>query len=277
MIDNSISESAFLVNESRSRRIDISKDIYSHLWTSDSSNKLWNDFSKYVYPFDDIELSLRNRFFLEQLTAYIEELHNLVFVNIGSGFTSYPFLVKKPCKCIEIDLKHVIDFKQEKIKYWIEKGILPQRNITFLPADINKKTNIERLKKSLISHFNNNPSFILLEGITYFLNKEVLNKLFNIISEVQLPDSILAFDFWKNTNSNHPVFKRLSRFFSERFGFNETNYNFLDFDSIQNITRYELLEMTDIQKLEKRFTPDNFLKNSKKILPEYYVILKLQN
>ena len=275
MSDNAISESAFLVNESRSRRIDISKDIYSHLWTTDSTAKLWKDFSSQVYPYDDIEISLRNRFFLEHLNSFIEKTHKPVFVNIASGFTSYPSLIKKPCKCVEIDLKNVIDFKQKKIKSWIEKGTLPRCNITFLPLDINKKADIERVKKSSISLFENNPSFILLEGITYFLTKEGLNNLFKMISEIQLPDSILAFDFWKTTNTNHPVFKRLSRFFAERFGFNETNYNFLDFDLIQNINRYKLLELTDVQELEKRFTEDNYLDNYDKILPEYYAVLKL--
>ncbi|UCF12041.1 MAG: class I SAM-dependent methyltransferase [Thermoplasmatales archaeon] len=273
---NTISESAFLVNESRSRRVDISKDIYSHLWTTDSTAKLWKDFSSQVYPYDDIELGLRNRFFLEHLNSFIEKTHNPVFVNIASGFTSYPFLIKNPCKCIEIDLRNVIDFKQKKIKTWIEKGTLPQCNITFLPVDINKKADIKRLKKSLISIFKNNPSFILLEGITYYLNKQVLNNLFNMISEVQLPDSILTFDFWKPTNSNHPVFKRLSRFFAERFSFKETQYTFLDFDFIQTIQGYESLELTDIQELEKRFTKNNYLDNYDKIIPEYYAVLKLQ-
>ncbi len=276
MNNNTISESAFLVNESRSRRVDISKDIYSHLWITDSTAKLWKDFSNQVYPYDDIEISLRNRFFLEHLNSFIKKTHNPIFVNIASGFTSYPFLMKNSCKCVEIDLRNVIDFKQKKIKTWIEKGTLPRCNITFLPVDINIKVDIERLKKSLISLLKNNSSFILLEGITYFLTKESLNNLFKMISEIQLPDSILAFDFWKSTNSNHPVFKRLSRFFAERFGFNEMNYNFFDFDLIQNINRYKLLELADIQELEKRFTEDNYLNNYDKILPEYYAVLKLQ-
>ena len=72
------------------------------------------------------------------------------------------------------------------------------------------------------------------------------------------------------------MFKRLSRFFAERFGFDETNYNFFDFDLIQNIAGYKLVELTDIQELEKRFTENNYLDNFNKILPEYYAVLKLQ-
>ena len=122
MNDNTISESAFLVNESRSRRVDISKDIYSLLWVTDSTRELWKDFCKKVYPFDDVELSLRNRFFLDRLNSFLHSKSNPVFVNIGAGFTSYPFLIKSPCICIEVDFKHVITYKQRKIEKWKKEG-----------------------------------------------------------------------------------------------------------------------------------------------------------
>ncbi len=115
MNNKSISDSAFLVNESRSRRVDISKDIYAHLWINESTNQLWNDFYSEVYTFDDIQLALRNRFFLEQLKSFIDKSSNPVFVNIAAGFTSYPFLITNPCKFIEIDLPYIIEYKQKKI------------------------------------------------------------------------------------------------------------------------------------------------------------------
>ena len=131
-----------------------------------------------------------------------------------------------------------------------------------------------KLRKSLISNIKNNPSFILLEGITYFLNKQHLNQLFNILSEFQSTTSILNFDFWKPDDADHPVIKRLMRFFSDRFGFAENQYNLIDMDFIQNIKGYDLVEFTDIQELERIYTDDNFLSDYNKIIPEYYVILR---
>ena len=89
-IHQTISESAFLVNESRARRVDISHDIYAQLWVSDSTKKLWDDFSKNVYQYDEIEIGLRNRFFLNRLNSFINSTDNPVFINIGAGFSSYP-------------------------------------------------------------------------------------------------------------------------------------------------------------------------------------------
>ena len=274
MINKSISDSAFLVNESRSRRVDISKDIYASLWINDSTNRLWNDFYNEVYSFDDIQLALRNRFFLEQMNSFIRESSQPVFVNIGAGFTSYPFLIKKPCKFIEVDLPNVIEYKQEKIRKFIENEKLPKRDITFISANICKKRDLMKLMKSLINNINNNPSFILLEGITYFLNKQHLNQLFNILSKLQSPTSILNFDFWKLDDADHPVIKRLMRFFSDRFGFAENQYNLIDTDFIQNIKGYELVESTDVQELEKTYTRGNFLADYNKIIPEYYIVLR---
>lgn len=274
MSNKSISDSAFLVNESRSRRVDISKDIYASLWIDDSTEELWNDFFSEVYTFDDIQLSLRNRFFLEKLKSFIDKSSNPVFVNIGAGFTSYPFLVSKNCKFIEVDLPNIIKYKQYKIKQFIKNGKLPDRDVTFLSADVCINNDLVKLKESLIPHIEDNPSFILLEGITYFLKIQYLNQLFKIFSEIQTHNSILTFDFWKPGDAGHHVLKKLMRFFSDRFGFDNKQYNLIDLNFIQNIKGYELVESTDIQDLEKTYTNDNFLADYNKIIPEHYVILR---
>ncbi|MFE3845509.1 class I SAM-dependent methyltransferase [Thermoplasmatota archaeon] len=274
MSNKSISDSAFLVNESRSRRVDISKDIYASLWINESSNKLWNDFYSEVYHFDDIQLSLRNRFFLEQFKSFIEKSSNPVFVNIGAGFTSYPFLVSRDCKFIEVDMSNVIEYKQKKIKHFIENGDFPNRDITFISADICNKNDQIKLEKSLIPLLDNNLSFVLIEGVTYFLKMQDLTQLFDMLSEIQTSDSILAFDYWKKDDVDHLILRKLMRFFTDHFGFAENQYNLIDSDFIQNINGYKPVESTDIQELEKTYTEDNFLSDYNKILPEYYVLLR---
>lgn len=106
-----ISATAFLSSQSRARAVEVSRDNYSQLWVSPETIHLWDDFAENVYPHDDLELALRCRFFLERLQAFVKENTNPIFINIAAGFTSYPFLVKPPCPCIEVDYKHIIDFK----------------------------------------------------------------------------------------------------------------------------------------------------------------------
>jgi len=274
MSKNTISESAFLVNESRLRRVDISQDIYSHLWTTDSTAKLWNDFSNDVYPYDDIELSLRNRFYLENLKSFIKKVSNPVFINFASGFTSYPFLIGSDCNFVEIDIDKIIDYKIEKVKNWMENKILPNRDINFIKADFNEGEDINRVKDFIYSNFKNKVSFILLEGISYYLTKKSLVNIFEMISEFKIKDSVIAIDFWKPEISKNPVFSRFICFFEKRFGFKKTNYNFLTLDFIQKIIGYEIIDFTDIQSLETKYTSDNFLNDDNQILPEFYAVFK---
>lgn len=111
-INRNISASSFLVNESRARDVDLSRDIYAKLWVTEKTMKIWEDFSNKVYPHDAVELGIRNRFFLEQLNRHIHSNPNAVFVNIGAGFTSYPFLTDYECTTIEVDYPHIVSFKK---------------------------------------------------------------------------------------------------------------------------------------------------------------------
>lgn len=70
-VEKHISETAFLVNESRARMVELSKDIYARLWVTERTKKIWEDFAKHVYPHDDLELSIRNRYFLEHLEKFV--------------------------------------------------------------------------------------------------------------------------------------------------------------------------------------------------------------
>ena len=273
-IHRTISESAFLVNESRARRVDISRDIYAQLWVSDSTKKLWMDFSKNVYQYDEIELGLRNRFFLDRLNSFINSIERPIFVNIGAGFTSYPFLVDQICRCVEVDLDHIIDFKRKRIKNWIGEDRLPNRSINFISADLSNAADRNRLKSFLDPLLKKDPSFILLEGITYYLEESILNNLFEIFLDIQRLDSILAFDFWNPRIEKNSVYKKLIKFFADRFGHKENSYNLFDVDFIRDIGGYKIIELTDIQKLEKQYLRTNILKNYEDILPENYAVLK---
>ncbi len=273
-IQRTLSESAFLVNESRARRVDISQDQFAHLWVSKATRDLWEDFTARVYPYDAIELGLRNRFFLDTLRFFVRSAKNPVFVNIGAGFTSYPFLVKEPCRIIEVDLDHVIDFKRKKIKTWIKNGRMPKRMVEFIPADLCSAGDRKRLQTRLISALADAPSFLLLEGITYYLDEAVLHALFEMCAAIQRSGSVLAFDYWDPTITENPVFLRFKKFCAERFGHKETHYTFCNEEFIHGIQGYTLVEQTDIQKLEKRYTDSALLKNSYEILPENYVVLQ---
>ncbi|MCI0529159.1 MAG: class I SAM-dependent methyltransferase, partial [Nitrospira sp.] len=269
-----ISETAFLVNASRARMVEVSRDIYAKLWVSDSTRELWNDFAFKVYPHDDVVVSARSRYFLNHLNAFVSAFESPVFINIGAGFTSYPFLIQRPCKCIEVDYEHIIHFKRDKVAKWQQEGLLPKRDVEYFAADLNHPPDRERLKSQLAGWIGNSPSFILLEGITYFLDRSILTELLETFSGLQLPDSITSFDFWKPDMQTHPIFIRLQNYLAERFIYQVIKYNLLDSEFVRSLQAYQGVEITGVVEQEKLYSKTTVLQNYKEILPENYVILK---
>lgn len=273
-ITGNISETAFLVNVSRARKVEVSRDIYAKLWVSDSTQELWNDFACKVYRNDDLVVAIRNRYFLDRLNAFVSTFKSPIFINIGAGFTSYPFLIQQPCGYIEVDYEHIIHFKRDKIAKWQQEGILPIRRVEYFAADLNQRLDRERLKSQLARWINNNLSFILLEGISYYLNSLIFTELLEACSVLQLPGSIVGFDFWKPDIQTHPVFMHLQKYVAEKFGYKETEYNLFDSDFIQSIEGYQLVEITCVDEQEKLYSNTTILQNYEEILPENYAILK---
>ncbi|MEW6742297.1 MAG: class I SAM-dependent methyltransferase [Planctomycetota bacterium] len=271
-----ISESAFLVNVSRALNVELSRDRYAHLWVSGAARALWDDFTRGVYPFDATELGLRNRFFLEQLEAALRSRSAASFVNVGAGFTSYPFLVEEPCCWVEVDYAHVIEFKRDKIRRWQEEGTLPRRTITYLAADLNRESDVQGLGVALAATLGSRPSFFLVEGLTYYLSRPVFGRLFDLITRLQSPGSILTFDFWVPGVENHPIFLRFKQFCSERFGHRATEYNLLDPGTVRSLPGYEVVALTDVQEQETVYSKQRVLASYDAILPENYAVLRRQ-
>jgi O-methyltransferase involved in polyketide biosynthesis len=268
-----ISESAFLVNESRARSVELSRDKYAHLWVGDSTRRLWEAFSAEVYPHDALELGLRNRFFLERLDSFSVALDEPVFVNIGAGFTSYPFLTDRSFTCVEVDYSHVIDFKRSRLEEWTREGLVPPRDIRYVPCDLKSTADRKKLAAALEREVGSAPSFVLMEGLTYYLSRELFDDLVAIVRQAQPAGSILAFDFWTPESAAHQVFLRFEKFFAERFAVAEKRYNFMDRNTVASINDYKLVELRSVAGLERMFSGTRVLQDPSGILPESYAIL----
>jgi O-methyltransferase involved in polyketide biosynthesis len=269
-----ISDSAFLVNESRARNVPLSRDRFAHLWVTKTTRRLWEDFSRAVYPHDDIELGVRNRFFLERLASFVHENPGTVFVNMGAGFTSYPYLIDEPFDSIEIDYGHVVEFKREKIQEWQSAGSMPERAVAYIAADLQDGADLQRLRAELAARLAATPSFILMEGLTYYLSREGLDRILDMCAAVQGNGSVAAFDFWTPDTSTHPTFSRFRAFFEDRFGHAATRYNLFDIDFVRSIRGYTLVAHADVQTLEGEYAGTSVLARYDEILPEHYVLLK---
>jgi hypothetical protein len=70
------------------------------------------------------------------------------------------------------------------------------------------------------------------------------------------------------------VFIRFSEFFEKRFGHRQREYNLFDPDYVRSVPDYELVELTNIQELEKVYSNTRVLSKYEEILPESYAVLR---
>src|SRR5690349_1704692 len=98
-----VHDSALIVNAFRARKAHISADKFASLWISDKSEDWANKYIEQVGTTEILVHSLRHRFFLECITQFIEKCPDGVFINIGAGFTNYPYLFSPNIPCCEID------------------------------------------------------------------------------------------------------------------------------------------------------------------------------
>jgi O-methyltransferase involved in polyketide biosynthesis len=269
-----LSGTAFVVNHSRALQVDISRDIYASLWVTAETKRLWKELATQVYPYDNVSSSLRNRFYLERLTQFVQEQEHPVFINLGAGFSSYPFLLERDCPCAEIDLKQIVDYKRERIELWQREAVLPQRTIEFLAADVTSDVDQERVNQALGRWCQNHTSFVLMEGLTYYLSRPVLQRLFDSFRRYQTPDSVLAFEYWTLDAGAYPVFVRLTEHVARNFGRSRPDYTLLDASFISSIVGYELRESTDVAEQEIAYSATRFLQDPTNRLPIHFALLR---
>jgi O-methyltransferase involved in polyketide biosynthesis len=168
-MERTLSDSAFLVNESRARAEELSKDPFAKLWVDDRVRALWQLYTDAIYPFDPIQLGVRNRFFLHQAAAFFQTHADPVFVNIAAGFSSYPLLFARAIESIEVDLPQVGAFKTAELGEFRTQGLAPNRAVTYSAADLHDPQDRQALARLLESRCRGRSSFVLVEGLTYYL------------------------------------------------------------------------------------------------------------
>lgn len=269
-----VSGTAFLTNYSRSQLVHLSKDIYAHLWVTPEARSLWDELSEKVYPNDAINLALRNRFFLDHIENFVKGNRNARVVSIAAGFDNYPFLVETDCNFIEIDLPNIISYKETKIRQWMQEKSLPQRNIEFIATDLTDKKERLIMKDKLKKTIQQKPSLVFMEGLTYYLKRNVLSHLFDVLREVQGRGSLAAFDYWRPDALESPVMQRLKNFLNQKFGRSGEDWNLFDETFIKQIQGYAAIEHTDIAALEKRYADTRVLQSHDSKIPGNFAVLQ---
>jgi O-methyltransferase involved in polyketide biosynthesis len=271
--ERDLAETASLVNESRRRREDVSRDRFAKLWVLESAASMWDEMAREV-GHSDVELPLWNRFFLDRLDYFLANDQVTSFVNFGAGFTSYPFLTGRACPSAEIDLPHVIRFKRDQVAQWQNGGQLPNREVSFHAADFTDRSRVKELVDGLRSWLQGCATFVLMEGLTYYLPIEARRRLFEGISSIQTEGSILAFDFWDERSLNDPITLRWRQYLACKGWHDENAYSPIELAEVASFDGYELLELANAQILAGVLETHGPAGGPLKVLPEFYAVLR---
>lgn len=273
MIKRTLSASAFIVNESRARAEDLSLDVYAKLWVDDDVRALWRLFENEVYQDDPRALAVRNRFFMEAVNTFFRDNPNGIFVNVAAGFTAYPFLMDTPVQTIEIDLPAVVEYKRAKVLEWMEQERLPRRDVIYMAGDLGTGKGRKAIETALSRAIGDRPSFMLLEGISYYLKRDVFFSFMETACRIQTPGSRLSMDYWEPGNTNNTIFLKFSDFLERRCNHPNRDYNLMTPGDIQSIAGYRAAVETDVSAVERQISDRPVLQDWATRLPENFVTL----
>ncbi len=243
-----ISSTALLTAAGRARRADISLDRYAAYWMQAQEHsyapQLGESYAQEVCSREDIGLSLRNRFFLKHLNAFAEAWIDGVFVNLAAGFTSYPYLVDKPVESFEVDLPAVADVKRRRSAELQSQGILPDRKVVHCAVDLSQRDQVDAMLAAISKSADGRPVFLLMEGITYYLDREMTEYIITAFGAMSSTASVVAFDFWRPAAQEHQVFAKLSAFYSTTLS-HWGGFTLIDDTLLRGLSPYQIEELSD--------------------------------
>lgn len=269
-----ISGTAFLVNYLRSKNKELSGDIYSDLWIEETTAELSEEFQREINPLESYQLSLRHRFFLEWVKKAISQGVERV-INVGAGFSTYTHLVEPPIPTCDVDYQHIVDYKAQKLKEFEGKKLIPHREIEFLPVDLNSSRELDDMKEQLRKWASTKKSLAILEGITYYLDRQQLDKVFDVLSKIQSKGSFIAALFWKPSAISNSVFKGWMPFAKKNYNCDPVTYTYLTKDYFEGLNGYCIVDYANYFDLEKKFTKSSLIKKDcDNVLPEDFIVLE---
>ncbi len=268
-----IHETAFVTAAFRAANSELSGDQFAHLWANSSVAVHAQRYCSAVSRFEEDAHCLRNRYFYDTLKGLLNKEGIEVLINFGCGFSMYPFLLNASVHYIEIDTVDVITYKKEKIEAWQKEGILPDRNITFLEANFNAPS-LQALYRKLARIKLDRKSFILLEGVLFFLGKGDTNRLFNLFKLLQGSEEFLASVSFQPEIEQQLVFEKLVDFVEENLEKNQQfDYQTVPDSFYKGIEGYTLLDHQHTLSLSERYVPESDLP-LEEILNEHMYLLK---
>jgi O-methyltransferase involved in polyketide biosynthesis len=268
-----VHDTAFIIAHYRSQFELLSKDPYAKLWLRPSLKKFAGSFAEHVSYHDEMLHCMRNRHFHDALQEISQQSDDFLFINIGAGFSMYPYTLPEKATTIEIDLPEIIAYKDLHTKKFTTQNKLPKRAVIHKTVDI---TDIEQLKnfKSVLKKYSEKKKVILIEGVFFFLKKDEIKNLLSFCKSIQKEGDILFCVSFDEEILKTLVFKRLTSYFSLHLKSKGNPYTVLPHSFYETLNGYKLIDKNSTLSLGKKLNAIDESLKEEDVLNEYLYTLE---
>lgn len=237
----------------RAKNEELAKDPYAKLWTTPGADKFHEYCLEHIGPYEGIVHALRNRAILDEMEKFLKQGPGL-YLNLGAGFSNYGFLLPEQVKIYEVDCPEVVQVKKKSITEFYRNKIVPRSDFNFFETDLNDIEKLERLD-SFIKNItpNNIKVFVVIEGVFYFLNKESIDKLMNILEKNLPAGSKICAVSLRPEIAHSNAYKRMVAMFDQGLVENDSCYTFLEDSYYQNLNGFSCIHSCDFNDLVRHY------------------------
>ncbi|MDT0556957.1 class I SAM-dependent methyltransferase [Patiriisocius hiemis] len=271
-----VHDTAFVIAYYRAQHEILSQDPYAKLWSKDSLKIFADEFATQVSVYDEMLHCMRNRYFHDELQELATTHKDLLFINLGAGFSMYPYSLPDSVISVEVDFKEIMLYKDITTDTFLKEGKLPKRKVKRIAADITNAEGQQKIKET-ISEFENYTKVILIEGVFFFLNKRAIETVLNFCADIQSKDDLVLCISFDESQNETKVFKRLKQYFSETLQSHENPYTCLPHKFYENIEGYSLKKKYSTLALGKQLGCIETSVKEEEILNEHcYTLFKIR-
>ncbi|MCH9659622.1 MAG: class I SAM-dependent methyltransferase [Bacteroidetes bacterium] len=267
-----VHDTAFMIAYYRAQHESVSKDPYASIWPGPGVKPWIDSFTEQVSPHDEILHCLRNRFFFEELQQLAAEPQPLLVINLGAGFSMYPYTLPSEVVTVEVDFDAVAQYKRAKVKSFQKEGILPHREVHFMAADITNPEEQAAIIETLET-YKGYKRVVLIEGVFFFLTKDEIGKVWSFCNKILTTEDRVMCVSFEDSLLKTPVFKRLTRYFSEVLKSDHNPYTTLPHSYYEHRDGFTLLKQESGFQLGQKLGVMNSNLDSMELLNEHFYVL----
>ncbi len=269
-----VHDTAFLTCWCRASDETLSGDPYAKYWVTPKAERWVRTYIKEVSREEPFVHCLRNRFFLDRISTFLADNPEGTLVNIGAGFSLYPYLLPSSHRFCDVDVEPIVTLKFQNLQAWVGAGRFPFRDITFFPAELDDRESRKELEQRLLAWIAGSPTFILIEGVLFYLQPDSVHPIFEMFARLQKTgDQVGSVSFLPEIRRTE-VHRRLLDYLGRYFRQSGNEYIELEAAFYKNLESYQLLIDTEYCEISRRCAAQRELTDPEEILNEHMYILE---